>query len=172
MKVTRITVALIGVIALVAASSAVFAYRGGPGGGPGGGYGLGQRGAELTAEQQKQFRDYRLEMLKKTQPMRSEIEKKRLELLELANKPNPDEQALQAKREEIWALKDKLRAERRELNTKFRQSLPADQRAGLCPFGGMGLGGGGCGRGKGWGRGAGKGFGPGACPGGGCGRWR
>jgi len=157
MKSTKV---MIPAALLVALFVAVTVYAG-PGRGGGGGMGPG--GAvwgDLTKEQQKQVESLRLDVLKKTEPLRSQISQKRIEMMELSSKDNPDEQAIEKKRQEIWALQDAMRNERRAMSTKFRSLLTPEQRQKLGAFGpGAGMG---CGAGFGGGQGMGKGR---ACPG-------
>lgn len=153
---------LIAVVAVAAMMVTSVAYAGccGAGGGRGGGWGPGwgaALGSDLSKDQQKQAAALRLDFIKKVQPIRAEIEKKRIEMMELNAADKPDEQAIQKKREEIWALRDSMRNERRAMGTKFQALLTPEQRQKLGTAGG-GFGGGGCpfGGGKG-----GRGFGPG-----------
>jgi Spy/CpxP family protein refolding chaperone len=113
---------------------------------------------DLTKEQQKQVETLKLDLLKKTEPLRAQMSQKRIEMMELTSKDNPDEQAIEKKRQEIWDLQDTMRNERRAMSTKFRSVLTPEQRQKLGAFGpGAGMGGG-FGGGQGMGRGR-------ACPG-------
>lgn len=162
MNCKRVVIALVAVAALAATSVAFAGPCCGFGGARGGGWGPGggaALGADLSKDQQKQAADLRLEFIKKTQPIRAEIEKKRIEMMELNAADKPDEAAIQKKREEIWALRDTMRDERRAMGTKFRALLTPEQRQKLGPMGGGGCGfGGGCPFGGGQG---GRGYGPG-----------
>jgi Spy/CpxP family protein refolding chaperone len=115
---------------------------------------------DLTAEQQKQVTALRNEFFKKQETLRSDLAKKRIELMEMASNEKPDEQAIDKKRQEIWGLQDAIRNDRRAMSTKFRALLTPEQRQKLGP-GGPGFGrmnfGGGCGFGGG--------AGCGMCPG-------
>jgi Spy/CpxP family protein refolding chaperone len=99
----------------------------------------------LTSEQQKQAAALRNEFLKKQETLRSDLAKKRIELMEMASKEKPDEQAIEKKKQEIWASQDAIRNERRAMSTKFRALLTPEQRQKLGPggpgFGGMNFGG-------------------------------
>lgn len=112
------------------------------------GGGMGPSGAmlgDLTKEQQKQVESLRLDLLKKTEPLRTQMSQKRIEMMELASKDNPDEQAIEKKRQEIWALQDTMRNERRAMSAKFRSLLTPEQRQKLGAFGpGAGMGRGAC----------------------------
>jgi Spy/CpxP family protein refolding chaperone len=108
----------------------------------------------LSDEQQKQVTALNTEYAKKALGIRTEMEKKRIELLELSGQDNLDEQAVQKKREEVWALQDSMRTEMRAYHTKIRGLLTPEQRKqmGALDSGpgmgrGMGCGGGGCGAG-------------------------
>lgn len=168
MKGRPTVIALATVMVLVMACT-VYAGPRGWGGcwGPGGKGGVLK---DLSDDQRKQFSEQRLAFMKKIQPLRAEIGKKRIELMELASKDTPDEEAIQKKKEEIWALKDTIRNERRAFKTKMRSLLTPEQRKKLGPFGGGFGPGGGFGKGKRFG--GGKGWG-GGCPGwgGGCPGW-
>ena len=105
MKSTKV---VIPVALLIALFMAVTVYAG-PGRCCGGGGGMGPGGAvwgDLTKEQQKQMESLRLDLLKKTEPLRAQMSQKRIEMMELASKDSPDEQAIEKKRQEIWALQD------------------------------------------------------------------
>ena len=157
MKSTKV---VIPVALLIALFMAVTVYAG-----PGrwGGDGMGPGGAvwgDLTKEQQKQVESLRLDLLKKTEPLRAQMSQKRIEMMELTSKDNPDEQAIEKKRQEIWALQDSMRNERRAMSTKFRSLLTPEQRQKLGALGpGAGMG---CGGRFGAGQGMGRGN---ACPG-------
>lgn len=156
MKSTKAMIPVVLVIALIL-TTAAYADPGrwGSGMGPGGAV-----WGDLTKEQQKQVESLKLDLLKKTEPLRAQMSQKRIEMMELTSKDNPDEQAIEKKRQEIWALQDTMRNERRAMSTKFRSLLTPEQRQKLGasgPGGGMGCGGGFRG-GQGMGRGS-------ACPG-------
>ncbi len=158
MKSTKVTIP---VALLIALFLVVTAYAG-PGRGAGG---MGPGGAvwgDLTKEQQKQLESLRLDLLKKTEPLRAQMSQKRIEMMELASKDNPDEQAIEKKRQEIWALQDTMRNERRAMSSQFRSLLTPEQRQKLGAFGpGAGMG---CGGGFGMGQGMGGGRGCPGCP--------
>jgi Spy/CpxP family protein refolding chaperone len=119
---------------------------------PGGGMGQWAATLDLTPEQQKQAQALRIEFMKKQEELRSQIAKKRIELLETTTSGAADEPTIEKKKQEMWALQDAARNERRAMGTKFRAILTPEQRQKLGPFGpGMG---GGC-----LGQGAGQGFG-------------
>jgi len=160
MKVSR----LMTLTAVLALAIGTVAYAG-PGYGPGSCCGAFQGRPELNQAQQKQANDLQLEFLKKTEPLRTELSRKRLEMAELTSKDKLDEAAIEKKREEIWAVKDKLRNERRAMGKKYRALMTPEQRKKLGAYGfGRGYG---LGRGKRFGRcwGRGPGFKGGACPG-------
>jgi Spy/CpxP family protein refolding chaperone len=123
----KVMVAMVVLVALVVSAPA-FA-------GDGKDHGKGMRGflSLLSADQQKQAKAFKLDFLKKTEPIRAAVGKKKIELKELAYKDNPDENALQKKKEEIWALKDQLRTERRALKKDLRALLTPDQRGKIGP---------------------------------------
>jgi len=158
-----LALASLGVLLMV---SSVYAGPGGMcfGGGmcPNGGMSFGRGMArwaaalDLTEAQQKQVQALRIEFMKKQEDLRSQMAKKRIELLEVASAGTVDEQTIEKKKQEIWALQDAARNERRAMGTKFRALLTPEQRQKLGPFGpGMGRG---C-MGKGFGQGSGQGFG-------------
>ena len=129
------------------------------GGGGGWSRGRGAAAPALTAEQQKQADSIRLNFLKKTEGLRSEMRKKRIELMELQAKKSPDEKAIDQVRQEIWGLQDKMIKERRAMSRELDAVLPPGQRPGLGGFGPGFCKFGGPGRGRGFGRGF------GGCPG-------
>ncbi len=152
MKSTKVLTVLVPLMVVLAASVA-FA---GPGPGWCCGMGRGQVAASLTPEQQKQVDALRLDFIKKTEPLRTEMRQKRIELMELSGKDKADDSAITKKRQEIWDLQDKMRTERRGFETKYWSLLTPEQKQKLGPATGMGFG-----------RGRGCGFGPGGCFGGG-----
>ncbi len=96
---------------------------------------------ELTPEQKQQVLSLRTDFMKKQEAVRSEMAKKRIEMMELASKDKPDEQAIEKKRQEMWAVQDNMRNERRAMGTKFRAILTPEQRQKMAPIGtGMGMG--------------------------------
>jgi hypothetical protein len=118
---------------------------------------------DLNPEQKQQIGSLRLEFMKKAEDTRSQMAKKRLEMLELASKDKADESLVEKKRPEMWALQDQMRNERREFGTKIRSLLTPEQRQKIGPMGpgfGAGLG---SGRGGFGGGGQGCGF-KGGCP--------
>jgi Spy/CpxP family protein refolding chaperone len=141
MRNTKMMVA-VATVAVLLMAAAVHAEPGK--GGPGFGHGHGKWAAimnELTPEQQTQMKALKIEGLKKHEEFRSQIAKKRIELMELASKDNPDEQVLVKKQQEIWALKDQARNDHRAMKLKFRALLTPEQRQKLGPLGfGMGMG--------------------------------
>jgi len=159
MKSTKV---VIPVVLLIALFMAVTVYAG-PGRWGGGCMGPGGPvWGDLTKEQQKQEESLRLDLLKKTEPLRAQKSQKRIEMMELASKDNPDEQAIEKKRHEIWALQDSMRNERRAMSTKLRSLLNPEQRQKLGAFGrGAGMG---CGDGFGGGQGMGRGRACSGCP--------
>lgn len=146
MKGVRSSLAIVSVIMLLGAT---VAYAGPWGGGRGAGCGGGAMGGiwgaiwqDLSKEQQQQALSLRTEFLKKAESVRSEIAKKRIQMLEMAAKDTPDEAAMEKVREEIWALSDTLRNERRALGTKMRGLLTPEQKRKFGPMGfGEGFGG-------------------------------
>jgi Spy/CpxP family protein refolding chaperone len=151
MRFTRATVLAVSMMVLLVASAASAQQMGWRSGGMGTGAAA---WGDLTPEQQKQVSALRTELFKKQETLRSDMAKKRIEMMEMASKENPDEQAIDKKKQEIWALQDSMRNERRAMSTKFRALLTPEQKQKLGPggpgFGGMNLG-------------AGGGFGNGGC---------
>lgn len=139
MKISRILVST--AIIVAAFATCVSAQMAGPGGCCSSAV-LG----DLSADQQKQMDALKVESLKKTEQIRSDIVKKRIEMMELTSKEKPDEAAIEKKRQEMWALQDQMRNENRELGSKIRALLTPEQRA---KFGQAGFGGPGCGMGRG-----------------------
>ncbi|MGO9566928.1 MAG: Spy/CpxP family protein refolding chaperone [Desulfomonilaceae bacterium] len=156
MRFTRVTVLAASMMLLLVASAASAQQMGCCSGGGGKGAAI---WGDLTSEQQKQVTALRNEFFKKQETLRSDMAKKRIEMMELASKENPDEQAIEKKKQEIWASQDAMRNEGRAMGTKFRALLTPEQKQKLGPggpgFGGMnlgggsGFGGGGCGLGGG-----------------------
>ncbi len=164
MTFTRATILAASLMVLLVASAASAQQMGCCSGGAG----LGAAAwGDLTPEQQKQVTALRNDFLKKQETLRSDMAKKRIELMELASKDKPDEQAIEKKKQEVWAAQDAMRNETRAMSTKFRALLTAEQKQKLGPggpgFGRMNLGGG-CALG-GSGCGFGRGRGCGGCPG-------
>jgi Spy/CpxP family protein refolding chaperone len=151
MRNTKTIVAVASVAVLVFASVAFAEFGQG-----GKGHRMGRWAAvmnDLTPEQQKQATALKIEAMKKFEEFRSQMAKKRIELMELASKDTPDEQAIEKKRQELWSIQDAARNEHRAMGTKFRALLTPEQRKKLGPFGpGMGMG-----MGKKHGRGFGQG---------------
>ena len=98
-----------------------------------GGGGFGPGGTALNLEQQKKADSIRLDFLKKTQKLRFDIDKKRLELMEMAKTADPDRKAIESKKDEIWALQDRIRAEARAMWKEFDALLTPEQRQGIGP---------------------------------------
>ena len=92
---------------------------------------------ELSKDQQKQVSALQLEAMKKIQPLRAEIAKKRIELAELYQQEKPDDKSIQKKKEEIWTVQDSIRNVARALSTKFESLLTPEQKQ---KFGGFGPG--------------------------------
>ncbi|MBI5248108.1 MAG: periplasmic heavy metal sensor, partial [Desulfomonile tiedjei] len=99
---TRLSVAALSLVLLLALSGTALAARGGCCGGGDGPAIMN----ELTPEQKQQVSSLRLEFMKKQEAARSEMAKKRIELMELASKDKADEQVIEKKRQEMWALQD------------------------------------------------------------------
>jgi Spy/CpxP family protein refolding chaperone len=140
MKSTKTMVVLVSLGVLLMVCS-VYAGPGGMGFGHGGGKGMGRwiEALNLTPEQQKQVDALRLEFMKKGEDMRSQIARKRIEIMEMASGGKLDEQTLTKKKQELWTLQDAARNERRAMGTKFRALLTPEQREKIGPFGpGMG----------------------------------
>jgi Spy/CpxP family protein refolding chaperone len=164
MRFTRATVLAVSMMVLLVASAASAQQMGCCSGGTGTGAAV---WGDLTPEQQKQVSALRTEFFKKQETLRSDMAKKRIEMMEMASKENPDEQAIDKKKQEIWALQDSMRNEGRAMSTKFRALLTPDQKQKLGP-GGPGFGGMNMGAGRGFGNGGcgfGGGRGCGGCPG-------
>lgn len=155
MKISRILVST--AVIIVALATAALAQMAGPGG-----CCSAAAIGDLTPDQQKQMNELKVESLKKTEQIRADMIKKRIEMMELTSKEKPDDSAIEKKRQEMWALQDLMRNENRELGSKIRALLTPEQKAkyGQAGFGpGCGMGAGrGCGMGAGsCGRGAGRG---------------
>ncbi len=91
--------------------------------------------SDLTPEQQKQATALRTEFLKKQEALRSDMAKKRIEMMELASKEKPDEAAIEKKRQEIWGLQDDMIKESRSMGVKFRGLLTPEQKQKLASMG-------------------------------------
>jgi len=135
----------LGVLLMV---SSVYAGPGGMGFGHGGGKGMGRwiEALNLTSDQQKQVDALHLEFMKKAEDVRSQVAKKRIEIMEMASGGKLDEQTLTKKKQELWSLQDAARNERRAMGTKFRALLTPEQREKIGPFGPGGMGRGGHGK--------------------------
>jgi Spy/CpxP family protein refolding chaperone len=142
---TMVALASLGILLMVSSAYAGPCGMGFGGGmGPGGGKGMAQwvQALNLTPEQQKQIGALRIEFMKKQVDLRSQIAKKRIEIMEMASTGKVDEETLAKKKQEMWSLKDAARNERRAMGTKFRALLTPEQREKIGPFGpGMGRGG-------------------------------
>jgi Spy/CpxP family protein refolding chaperone len=99
---------------------------------------------QFSPEQKKQIADLRLDFLKIQEPLRSEIAKKKIELMELTNKEKIDDQALDQKRKEIRALRDSMRNEQRAMTDKLFSLLTPEQKRSFGPFSGEGCATGAC----------------------------
>lgn len=103
-------------------------WRGGPG------------WSALTPEQQKNAEDMRIDFLKKTERIRTQINEKRLELMELSRKSNPDQKAMDKAEQELWSLQDAMRNEYRTFDRKLAGILPPEHRQGFGYDGSRGYG--------------------------------
>ena len=85
MSATKVMVSVVSILVLAVAATVYAGPGGGWGcrGGWGGGFGPGPSRADLTAEQQKKVDAMELDFLKKTEPIRSEMWKKRIEMRDL-----------------------------------------------------------------------------------------
>lgn len=131
MRFTKATVLAASIAVLLMASAASAQMSCCPGGAGKGAAAWG----DLTPEQQKQVTTLRDEFFKKQETLRSDMAKKRIELMELAAKEKPDEQVIEKKRQEVWDLQDAMRNEQRSMGTKFRALLTPEQKQKLGPMG-------------------------------------
>ena len=96
---------LAGIMLMVLVSTSVFAECPGH-------YGKsGKAGAsmpELTAEQENQITDLKMKLIKETEPIKTELKIKQMELQTLWKEDNPDAKKILAKTKEISALKTSL----------------------------------------------------------------
>ncbi len=130
MRFTKLSV-LIGSMAILLLASTAFA-QGCCGAGAANGPAV---WSDLTPEQQKQATALRTEFLKKQEALRSDMAKKRIEMMELASKEKPDEAAIEKKRQEIWGLQDDMIKESRTMGVKFRALLTPEQKQKLASMG-------------------------------------
>jgi Spy/CpxP family protein refolding chaperone len=83
---------------------------------------------ELSPEQKTKIKQSRLDTAKKTENLRSEIGKRRIELLELRFADKPDYAAIDKKRNEIMDLRDEMRKVRRQFKQSIVSVLTPEQR--------------------------------------------
>jgi Spy/CpxP family protein refolding chaperone len=83
---------------------------------------------ELSPEQKTKIKQSRLDTAKKTENLRSEIGKRRIELLELRFADKPDYAAIDKKRNEIMDLRDEMRKVRRQFKQSVVSVLTPEQR--------------------------------------------
>lgn len=118
------------------------------------GFGKGLGGGRLldmlTPDQQKQVQMTQVAFLKKIQPLRAELDAKKIEMRELMLRDSANDAAIQKKQEEIWSLQDRISNERRQMTTQIRSLLTPEQRSKLGPMMGFGFAGGRHGKGGWW----------------------
>ncbi|AFM24693.1 Spy/CpxP family protein refolding chaperone [Desulfomonile tiedjei] len=83
---------------------------------------------ELSPEQRNKIKQARLETAKKMEGLRSEIGKRRIELMELRFADKPDYAAIDKKRNEIMDLRDEMRKVRRHFKQSVLSVLTPEQR--------------------------------------------
>ena len=130
MRFARATILTAALMVLLVVSAASAQQMGCCSGGTGTGAAI---WGDLTSEQQKQMSALRSEFFKNQETLRSDMAKKRIEMMEMASKENPDEQAIDKKKQDIWALQDSMRNEGRAMSTKFRALLTPEQKQKLGP---------------------------------------
>lgn len=105
----------------------------------------GNKGApvmKFTPEQEKQMTDMKTTLLKETDPIKTELKVKSIELMTLWNDENPDGSKILAKVKEIGALKLKLQEKMINHKLAMMKILTPEQRKMM--KGMMGMGGGCC----------------------------
>jgi Spy/CpxP family protein refolding chaperone len=168
-KMKKMMIAVL-VVALSFSAGAAMAqgWGRGAGYGPGSGSGYGPRGAwgsglSLTPEQNQKLQALQESFLKKTLPLRNEMQVKQLDLRTLWSQSNPDQAKILAKQKEINTLRGQLQEMGIQNRLELRNILTPEQQAQLGPNGpGFGM------RGRmmagGFGPGRGMGYGTGYCP--------
>ena len=155
MKKMLVTIGMVGVMALTAATS--FAWGPGMGRGIGSGVGPGMAGVNLSAEQVEKIQKIQGDRYAELAPVRTELVTKRTELRNLFREPTLDQAKIAAKQKELTALQAQMQEKALATRTAVAEILTPEQRAQM-PAYGPGVGGG---RGMGMmGRGPGMGFGP------------
>ena len=119
---------------------------------------------DLSAEQQKQMTDLKTTMLKETEPLKTDLKIKGMELMELWKDDNPDARKILAKVQEIGGLKLKLQEKMITHKLAMMKILTPEQKTMMKGMMGMGcadfdccdigencgmMGGPGCGKGMG-----------------------
>ena len=124
-------------------------------------------GINLTSEQMDKVQDLRLQFLKKTIPLRVELQTRYLELRNLLYKESSQD-LIDGANNEIALLQEQMEARFQDHQNDIKAILTGEQRELFERWGGLGFGGSNGmgygfagGYGRGFGRGGGAGFGPG-----------
>jgi Spy/CpxP family protein refolding chaperone len=139
MKKMLVTIGMVGVMALTAATS--FAWGPGMGRGIGSGVGPGMAGVNLSAEQVEKIQKIQGDRYAEMATVRNEMFTKRTELRNLFREPTLDQAKIAAKGKEIEALQAQMLEKGLAARTAVAEILTPEQRAQMPAFGpGMGPG--------------------------------
>jgi len=139
MKKMLVTIGMVGVMALTAATA--FAWGPGMGRGIGSGVGPGMAGVNLSAEQVAQIQKIQSDRYAEMATVRNEMLTKRTELRNLFREPTLDQAKIAAKGKEIEALQAQMLEKGLAARTAVAEVLTPEQRAQMPAFGpGMGPG--------------------------------
>jgi Spy/CpxP family protein refolding chaperone len=150
MKTMLVTIGMIGVMVLTAATA--FAWGPGMGRGFGPGVGPGMADVNLSAEQVAQIQKIQSDRYAEMASVRNEMATKRTELQALFREPALDQAKIAATHKEIAALQAQMQQKALAARLAVAEVLTPEQRAQMPAFG--------PGTGPGFGRGMGMGYGP------------
>lgn len=108
---------------------------------PGHGKGKGDAAMKFTPEQEKQMMEHKASLLKETEPLKTDLKVKGMELMALWKDENPDAGKILAKVKEIAALKLKLQEKMINHKLAMMKILTPEQRKMMKGMMGMGCGG-------------------------------
>jgi Spy/CpxP family protein refolding chaperone len=139
MKTMLVTIGMIGVMVLTAATA--FAWGPGMGRGFGPGVGPGMADVNLSAEQVAQIQKIQSDRYAEMAPVRNEMVTKRTELQALFREPALDQAKIAATHKEITALQAQMQEKALAARMAVAEVLTPEQRAQMPAFGpGMGMG--------------------------------
>ncbi len=96
---------------------------------------------DLSAEQEKQMTNLKTAMIKETEPLKTDLKVKGMELMELWKDDNPDAKKILAKVQEINGLKLKLQEKMINHKLAMMKILTPEQKTMMKGMMGMGCGG-------------------------------